>query len=253
MKVSIITTSWNSEDTILDTITSVNDQAYANIEHIVVDGGSIDGTLALISQHGNRVREIISEDDDGVYDAMNKGLSMATGDIIGFLNSDDVLASKDVISNIVQEFKRTGADAVYGDLEYVSRLNLNKNIRFWRAGFANRKRMLNGWMPPHPTFYIKRELPDRFGGFDLNYKISADYDAIIRYLFANGARAEYLSKTLVLMRVGGLSNKSLSNIFQKTVEDYRILSSHGLNPLRGIVGKNIRKIPQFFLKRPPLN
>ncbi len=180
MKISIITATYNSERTISDTLSSLEKQTYLDVEYIIVDGASKDNTLTVISQNSTRVTKIISESDQGIYDALNKGIDLATGDIIGFLHSDDLLAYPGALSDIVETFEKQQCDAVYGDLQYVAKNDLNKVIRCWKSGFFNHEKMKYGWMPPHPTFYMKRDLYIRFGGFDLSYKISADYDSLTR-------------------------------------------------------------------------
>ena len=203
MKISIITATWNSEETIEDTLRSLNTQDYPNIEHIIVDGGSTDATLDFVRRHGDRVDLIISEKDNGIYDALNKGIDAATGDVIGFLHSDDLYANQKVLSRIAHEFSNDATDATYGDLDYVLQANINKIVRSWVSGGFDRSKMKNGWMPPHPTFYMRREHYVDLGGFNLKYIISADYDSMLRYLWKNKLNPSYIPEVLIKMRLGG--------------------------------------------------
>jgi len=248
MKVSIITATYNSERTILDTLNSLEQQSYRNIEYIIVDGASTDNTVNLIKEKGIRVTHIVSEPDQGIYDALNKGIKLATGDIVGFLHSDDIFASETVIEDIVATFKLSNSDAVYGDLKYVSQNDLSKVIRLWKSGDYQLSRIKSGWMPPHPTFFMKRKLYDKFGYFDLSFKIAADYDSLLRYLWINKVSLAYLPKVITLMRVGGASNRSLANIIKKTQEDVRALSKNNVPIAKAIILKNLSKIPQFIFK-----
>lgn len=247
MKVSIITATYNSAETLPDTLASLQSQTYQNIEYIVIDGASRDGTLELV-RACPRLTTLISEPDKGIYDALNKGIAQATGDIIGFLHSDDILAYPEAIADIVAHFKNTDSDAVYADLVYVNRSDLKKPIRLWKSGAYQRSKLVLGWMPPHPTFYLKREHYDHFGGFDLGYKISADYESILRYLWREKLHADYLPKVLVKMRVGGISNRSISTIIRKSREDISAIRKNRLFWPLTLVCKNLIKIPQFLVK-----
>lgn len=246
MKVSIITATYNSAGTIIDTLRSLEVQTYQNIEYIIVDGDSTDNTLNVISENCTRVKTIISEKDAGIYDALNKGISVATGDIVGFLHSDDVFAYPDAVADIVSTFDRESSDAVYADLQYVDKLNIEKVLRNWESKPYSREKVTSGWMPPHPTFYMKKSLYDRHGYFDISYKISADYDSILRYLWVGEVKLSYLPKVLIKMRVGGASNRNLSNIIRKTNEDIRALKNNNIPWFKAIILKNTSKIPQFF-------
>ncbi|MFH0233949.1 glycosyltransferase family 2 protein [Vibrio diabolicus] len=248
MKVSIITATYNSAETILSTLQSLESQTYPNIEYIIVDGASKDNTLDVIKANCSRVSTIISEPDKGIYDALNKGIQAATGDIIGFLHSDDIFAYPDAVSDLVALMDKKQTQAVYADLEYVSKDNLNNVVRLWKSGQYQRSKLKQGWMPPHPTFYMKRELYQSCGMFDLNFNISADYDSLLRYLWINKITMAYLPKVITKMRVGGTSNNSLSNIIHKTKEDIRALNNNGLFWPSAIFIKNVSKIPQFLKK-----
>jgi len=248
MNISIITATYNSSLTLGDTLFSLNEQSYSNIEYIIIDGNSEDNTLDLIKQQCSRVTTVISEPDKGIYDALNKGISVATGDVVGFLHSDDLFAYPDAIKDIVDTFQVNNCEAIYADLEYVSRDNTDNVVRLWKSGEYSKNKLKNGWMPPHPTFYMKRELYQQYGLFDLNLKISADYDSLLRYLWVNNVEMSYLPKVLIKMRVGGESNRSLKNIIHKTKEDARALSKNGIPVFRALLWKNLSKISQFIFK-----
>ncbi|MFT5705904.1 MAG: glycosyltransferase [Oceanospirillaceae bacterium] len=249
MKVSIITATYNSALTIADTLASLEQQTYDNIEYIIIDGASKDNTLDVVRQQCTRVTTIISEPDKGIYDALNKGIQAATGDIVGFLHSDDLFAYSDAVNDIVKQFQNTQSDAVYGDLQYVSKDDTDHVIRLWKSGDYQRSNLKRGWMPPHPTFYMKRELYEKFGLFDLNFKIAADYDSLLRYLWTNEAQLAYVPKVIMKMRVGGASNRSLKNIIQKTKEDITALKKNNIFWPRALFIKNLSKIPQFIFKK----
>jgi glycosyltransferase len=246
LKISVITATWNSAQTIRDTLASFNAQDYKNTEYIVVDGASTDDTVAIIKESCVRVDVLVSEKDRGIYDALNKGIALATGDVIGFLHSDDIYADALVLSRIADAFTAYNTDSVYGDLEYVSKDSPDKVIRRWKSGDFDRNKMKSGWMPPHPTFYMKRRHYQQLGGFDLDYKIAADYDSILRYLWLHQLTAAYIPEVLVKMRVGGESNRSFSNILQKSREDRRAMVGNDLPWVRALISKNLSKIPQFF-------
>jgi glycosyltransferase len=246
MKVSIITATYNSAATIKDTLQSLNNQSYANIEYIIIDGASRDNTLEVIKQECPRVTTIISEPDKGIYDALNKGIHAATGDIIGYLHSDDLFAYPDAVKDIVATFTKYSTDAVYADLQYVNKGNTDVVVRLWQSGTYNREKLIKGWMPPHPTFYMKRSCYEQFGVFDLSFKIAADYDSILRYLWKNKVSMSYLPKVTIKMRVGGASNRDLKNIILKTKEDIRALKNSRISWVQAVVIKNVSKIPQFF-------
>ena len=246
MKVSIITATYNSSETIVDTLKSLEQQSYPDIEYIIIDGASKDNTLDVVRDNCSRVSKIISEPDKGIYDALNKGIQAATGDVIGFLHSDDLFAYPDAVADIVATLEKNQSQAAYADLAYVSKEDTDKMVRLWNSGAYQRNKMLNGWMPPHPTFYMKRELYLSLGQFDLGFKIAADYDSLLRYLWLNEVSMSYLPKVLIKMRVGGASNRSLSNIYKKTCEDIQALKNNNVFWPKAIFIKNFSKIPQFF-------
>jgi len=246
VKVSIITVTYNSEKYIADCIASVKRQTYSNIEHIIVDGKSTDGTLKIIQKNSGSLAHWISETDHGMYDAINKGIKMATGDIIGVLNSDDMLASADVIMDIVACFDEKQVDSVYGDLVYVDPSNPQKVMRYWKGLSYKRSRFNYGWMPAHPTFYIRRELINRFGGYENHYFTAADYEFMARYLYRHKISSCYLSKMIVKMRNGGASNSNIYRRLRANRRDYLAMKRNRI-PFAFIVSilKPLIKIPQY--------
>jgi len=249
MKVSIITATYNSALTIASTLKSLKGQTYHNIEYIIIDGASKDNTLDFINEHSALVTTMISESDKGIYDALNKGIHAATGDVVGFLHSDDLFAYPNAVKDIVATFKEYDCDAIYADLEYVSKDDTDNVIRLWKSGPYYRAKLKNGWMPPHPTFYMKRDLYKKHGLFDLSFNIAADYDSLLRYLWANEVEMSYLPKVVIKMRVGGASNRSLKNIIHKTKEDIKALKNSSVFWPRALLFKNLSKISQFIFKK----
>ncbi|NRR91041.1 glycosyltransferase [Winogradskyella undariae] len=247
MKVSIITATYNSEKTIEACMASVLHQSYPNIEYIIVDGGSNAETLELLHATAKEYPNIIlsSEPDKGIYDALNKGIAKATGAIVGFVHSDDFLADNDVISTIVAAFNTHQVDGVYGDLHYVALENTDKVIRNWISQPFVSNLLKQGWMPAHPTLYLKKSIYDKYGLFDLKYKIAADYDFILRIFRQENLSFFYLPKTIVKMRIGGASNKNLKNILQKSKEDYRAIKTNHIGNWLTVLLKNVSKLKQF--------
>lgn len=253
MKVSIITVTLNSEKFLTDCIESVRGQSYADIEHIIVDGKSTDGTLEIIKKYEKHLYKWISETDRGMYDAINKGIALATGDIIGILNSDDIYASESVIGNIVHCFKKENTDSVYGDLVYVHPTNMEKVCRFWKGVPYKRYRFNFGWMPAHPTFYMKRSLIEKYGPYENHYYTAADYEFMARYLYKHRISATYLEQLVIKMRTGGASNISLKGRLRANRRDYLAMKKNNI-PFSFIVSiiKPLSKIGQFkniFSKR----
>ena len=243
MKFSIITAVYNNKAFLEECINSVINQSYDNIEYIIIDGGSTDGSRDIIKKHEHKISKWISERDSGIYDAINKGVKLATGDVIGLLHSDDIFANKNIIEKAAELFKKENADLLYSDLEYVDKQN--NTFRKWHSGAFNTLRF--GWMPPHPTLFIRKNLFDRYGFYNTKYRISSDYEMVLRLFNKNNFVVSYLPEVAVKMRTGGASNKSLSNIFQKSKEDYWALKSNNLSfPLFTLFCKNMRKIGQFF-------
>ncbi|OZV69227.1 glycosyltransferase family 2 protein [Winogradskyella aurantia] len=248
MKVSIITATYNSADTVGKCISSVLKQSYPDIEYLIIDGNSKDNTIAKVRAltDGYDHIRLISERDKGIYDALNKGISKASGTIIGFVHSDDFLASEDIISQIVKIFKDQNVDGVYGNLHYVAADNTDKVIRNWISQAFRPSLLKQGWMPAHPTLYLKSTVYQTYGAFNLDYRIAADYEFVLRIFKQPELRFSYLPDTIVKMRVGGASNRSLRNIIQKSKEDYRAIRQHQLGTWWTIVQKNGSKIKQFF-------
>ena len=248
IKITIITAVYNRSTTIGQAIESVAAQSYDNVEHLVIDGASTDETLLEIKQHSHARIRVISEPDKGIYDALNKGMKAATGDIIGLMHSDDFFAHNHVLTNVARVFETEQTDAVYGDLDYISATDPSKVLRRWRPGAFSRNKLSRGWMPPHPTLYVRRNVIKRFGGYNTNYRIAADYEAILRWFGNAGIRSTYLPEIMVKMRVGGESNRSLERVIQKSFEDYRALRSTKMGGLVALSLKNLSKIPQFLGK-----
>ncbi|MDG5490126.1 glycosyltransferase family 2 protein [Psychroserpens sp. SPM9] len=251
MKISIITATYNSEKTLEFCMNSVLNQTYSDIEYVVVDGGSTDGTLDLIKSKAKDFSNIVwsSEPDKGIYDALNKGIAKATGAVVGFVHSDDYLANTECIAQIVQAFKTHQVEGVYSNLHYVSFKNPEKVIRNWVSQPFHPKLLKRGWMPAHPTLFLKKSIYDRFGHFNLDYKIAADYDFILRIFNNPNHKFYYLPQTIVKMRVGGASNKSLKNLIQKTKEDFKAAKTNHLSfPFGVVLMKNLSKIPQWLKK-----
>jgi len=249
LRVSIVTAVLNGGSSVEYAINSVLGQTYPEIEYIIVDGGSTDGTLEIIRKYEHRISRWICEADEGFYDALNKGLKMATGEVIGILNSDDIFANERVLETVVRTFAETGVDSCYGDLQYVSKADTSKIIRHWCSGAFTPGLLRQGWMPPHSTFFAKKDVYDKYGYFNLGYKISADYELMMRVLGKYEISTAYIPEVLVKMRVGGVSNRSLSNILRKSSEDYRIIRRHNLGGLTTLIMKNLSKLPQFIIKK----
>lgn len=246
MKISVITVVFNGEKTIRETIESVLAQDYPDVEYIVVDGSSTDHTAEIIKSFGDRITKFLSEKDQGIYDAMNKGIQLATGDIIGLLNADDLFASPDVLSRVAATFQESGADAVYGDLQYFDGIT-DRVTRHWRAGRYRAGLFLWGWMPPHPTFFIRRGWYQNQGGFRLDMGTAADYELMLRMIHKHGAKLGYVQKVLVRMRVGGVSNVSFKNRLSANRNDARAWKVNELSPYQvTILLKPFRKILQFI-------
>jgi glycosyltransferase len=255
MKISVITLTYNSIDTIKETIKSIKSQTYKNIEKIWIDNKSNDGTLEFLKKNKDNKTILISEKDKGIVDAFNKGAKIATGKVIGFLHSDDKFYDKDTIKDIAEKFKNSKINLVYGDLNYVTKNN--KIIRKWHADNTTNQKIINnknriikklkfGWMPPHPTVYIKKKFYDKVGNYNKKYRISFDYDHLIRIFLKKELQCCYIPKILINMSPGGNSNK-LKNIINKMIEDYKIIKKNNIGNLLTLIMKNIRKIPQINL------
>ena len=247
MKVSIITIAYNSAETIEDTIKSIITQDYSNIEYIIIDGGSTDKTLSIVDKFKDSITTIISEPDKGIYDAMNKGVQNATGDIVGILNSDDIYANKKVVTHIVKAIGNK--DSIYADLVYVDRANTDKITRYWKSGKYRKGIFKKGWMPPHPTFFIKKSCYDQYGIYNLQLKSAADYELMLRMLHKHNISVAYLPEVITKMRVGGQSNITVLNRFKANTEDRLAWTINNLKPGRlTLTMKPILKLSQFFKK-----
>lgn len=246
MKLSIITATFNSASTIADTLACVKNQDYPNIEHIIMDGVSKDNTLEIVKTFPH-VAKIVSEKDKGIYDAMNKGIMCATGDVIGILNSDDVYASNDVLSAVAKTFEDPSVQATYANLEFVLRDDLNKVVRKWKAGTYSKKSFYYGWMPPHPTFFVRKEVYDKVGLFNTDLGSAADYELMLRILLKHNIPAAYINRVIIKMRVGGISTASLSNRLKANQKDRLAWKVNGLQPnFYTLYLKPIRKLGQFL-------
>ncbi len=248
LKLSIVTAVYNREATVAQAIASVAAQSYGDVEHVIIDGASSDGTLAEVNRHAHPGMRVISEPDRGIYDALNKGITLATGEVVGLMHSDDFFAHDRVLETVAAAFARTGADAVYGDLDYVAAGDTGRIIRHWRSGAFTPGRLARGWMPPHPTLFLRRDAMLRLGLYDTDYRIAADYEAVLRWFGKGGLSLAYVPQVLVKMRVGGESNRSLGRILRKSREDYRALRSTGVGGLPALAWKNLSKLPQFLKK-----
>jgi len=246
LKISVVTAVFNRESTIAETIDSVAAQDYPNVEHVIQDGGSKDGTLDVINRVSGAGVQLESARDGGIYDGINKGISRTTGDIVGLMHSDDLFANSQVLSHLAKTFQDPEVDGVYGDLDYVAEDDITRVIRKWRSGAYDPAKLRRGWMPPHPTLYMRREVFDRWGLYDTSFRIAADYDAMLRYLVKGQIKLAYIPEVFVKMRVGGESNASVKKIFQKSREDYRAIRSNGVGGLGALAMKNFSKIQQFF-------
>jgi glycosyltransferase involved in cell wall biosynthesis len=246
MKISIITVSFNSASTIEDTLKSVLSQDYKNIEYIIIDGGSTDGTLDIVNRYKEKIKTIVSSPDQGIYDAMNKGIELSSGDVIGILNSDDLFKNDKVLS-LVNESFISDIDAVYGDIEYVDRFDLNKRLRLWIAGEFKFNSFKWGWMPPHPGFFIKKAKYSEFGLYLLGLGSSADYELMLRMIIKHQIKLKYLPRIITKMRMGGVSNKSVKNRLEANKNDRLAWKINGLKPFWFTTWlKPVRKIGQFF-------
>ena len=251
MKISIITVCYNSAQTIGDTLRSVRDQIFGNIEHIVVDGLSKDNTLSVIATEGAHVTKLVSEADKGIYDAMNKGIALATGEIIGFINADDFYASPDALAKVAAAFSDPNVEACYGDLCYVSQVDTSVLVRYWKSSEFHSGAFESGWCPPHPTFFVRRDVYQRLGGFDLSYKIAADVELMMRFLEVRKIRTKYIPAVLVKMRMGGTTNKNLGNIVRQNREILRALHSHGLkSSIWRLIGSKLFSRGLQYLTKP---
>lgn len=251
MKISIITVCFNAAATISDTLASVAKQSWQEREHVVVDGASTDGTREILERHRGQLSVLVSEHDDGLYHAMNKGIGLATGDFVGFLNSDDMFADEGSLGRIAEVLAPGDVDACYGDLVYVDSRDTSRVVRYWRSRPYAPGLVARGWMPAHPTFYIRRDILLAEGGFDLRYRFQSDYELMIRLFECRRIRVRYIPEVLVRMRTGGHTNRSVGNVVRGNLEAWRAWREHGLgrSPLF-MVRKVMSRLPQFFDRIP---
>lgn len=247
--VSVITVARNAVATVEETIRSVLEQSHPHVEYIVIDGASTDGTLGVIQKYRDRIAAFVSEADRGMYDAMNKGLRLARGDVVGFLNADDVFADSSVLETIVRTIEEQKADACYGDLVYVDKDGSGRIVRYWRSRSYRQGLFEAGWMPAHPTFYVRRWVYEKYGGFDPAYRYQSDFELTMRFLAVNRVNSAYIPQVLVRMRSGGAS-RGLWHILAGNVEAYRACRKHALDVTPFFIARKIlSRIPQF-LRRP---
>jgi len=242
-KISIITVVRNNKKTIKDAIDSVLGQTYVNIEYIIVDGASSDGTLEIVQSYGDKISKFISEKDNGIYDAMNKGLKLATGDIVGILNSDDFYMRDDVIEKVVRVFTQKNVESVFADLVYVKPDNLDKIVRYYDSSKCLPKNFKKAMYPAHPTFFVKRGIYEKYGYFKIDYKIAADFDLMARFLYTHKISYAYLPEPIIKMRIGGAST-SLKSLYINTLEQLRVCRENGIETN---IGQILLKYPSKFL------
>jgi glycosyltransferase involved in cell wall biosynthesis len=240
---------WNNKETIKDAIDSVLGQTYENIEYIVVDGASTDGTVEIVQSYGDKITKFISELDKGLYDAMNKGIKLATGDIVGILNSDDFYIDEFVCERVVKEFEEKGVDSTYADLVFVKTENLDKTVRYYDSSHFSPEKFAYGWMPAHPTFFAKREIYEKYGVFKTDYKIAADYELLTRFLAKNKISYSYIKEPIVKMRIGGASTSGIKSNYILNKEIIRACKENGIytNWLM-VLSKYPKKIMGLFKK-----
>lgn len=251
MKISVITVCFNAAKTIGKALDSVATQTHPDVEHIVIDGGSRDSTVGVIRQMGWRVARLVSEPDRGIYDAMNKGLRLASGDVVGFLNADDMFADEGVLSLVAAALTDHSVDACYGDLCYVDPGDVDRVIRYWRSSSFREGAFATGWVPPHPTFYVRRKVYLSEGGFDISYRLAADFEIMLRLLEVRHIRSRYLPRVMVRMRLGGATNQSWRNVLHQNREIIRALRQHGVSvSLPRLVASKAASRATQFVRRP---
>jgi glycosyltransferase involved in cell wall biosynthesis len=250
LKISIITITYNSEKTVEDTIKSVVSQDFPNVEYLIIDGLSKDKTLQVVNKYSAYIDKVVSEKDKGLYDALNKGIKHATGEVVGMLHSDDVYANNQVLSKVAQQFAIDPAlEAVYADLVFVDRENTDKVLRTWKSGAYKEDAFKQGWMPPHPTFFVKKSVYERLGGFNLDLKLSADYELMLRFIHKEKIKIAYLPEIIVKMRMGGISNTSFFVKLKANMEDKLAWKLNGVKPgWFTTIRKPLKKLSQYFVK-----
>lgn len=250
MKISVITVTFNSAKTVADTLKSVATQTHRDVEHLIIDGASNDGTLEIVRMHASTQTRLISEPDRGIYDAMNKGIALASGEVIGFLNSDDFYANASVLEKVANAFQDSAVEACYGDLVYVSQDN-SRVVRYWKSKPFTKGDFAKGWCPAHPTFYMRKSVIERMGSFDQSYKMGVDVEFMMRYLECGKIRAVYLPQVLVRMRLGGVSNKSYKNIFLQNKAIFAAMRKYDIpfSIVWFIVNKIVSRLKQLVAAR----
>jgi len=247
VKISVVTAVYNRKQTVADAIQSVADQTYDDLQYVVVDGMSNDGTQEVIQKLESKIDLSIREQDDGIYDALNKGIESATGDVVGFLHADDLFADNQVIERVADKFASGEFDAVYGDLTYVDFDDPNKVIRYWRSNEYDRKRFRYGWMPPHPTVYLRKSVYQELGSYRTDHGSAADYECMIRLMYRHKICVGYIPNVQVKMRVGGESNASIKNRLNANQSDRKAWLENGINPPFGLrFTKPLSKLPQYW-------
>ena len=254
LKISIITVVYNNEDYIQDAMNSVLSQEYNDYEYIIIDGGSTDDTVALISSTFKNYPKtetiFISEEDGGIYDAMNKGILLSSGDVVGLLNSDDIYADERVLGKVASIFTNTSIDLCYSDLVYVDKHDPNKVIRYWKSRNYEDGLFKKGWAPPHPTFFVRRKVYDKYGVFDLEFKLAADFELMVRFLEKYKIPSIYIPNVLVRMRLGGATNKNIINIIKQNIEIYHAGKKNNIHVsmLSLVIYKGLNRMAQFISK-----
>lgn len=247
IKISIVTVCFNASSTLEEAILSVAGQRHADREHIVVDGGSKDGTQQILARYRHLLTHALSEPDGGIYDAMNKGIALATGEVVGFLNADDIYVHPEVLSRIAAQFAEPDLDACYADLVYVDYADTRQVVRYWRSRPYKAGLFERGWMPAHPTFYARRKLYERLGGYNTAYQLQSDFELTMRFLAVHRVKSVYVPETWVQMRMGGVSNRSMQNVIRGNLEAYRAARSNGLRVTPFfMIRKVFSRLPQFF-------
>lgn len=247
IKISIVTVCYNSEKHIRTAIESVINQTYDNIEYIIIDGASTDGTLDIVKSYGNKITKIISEPDNGIYDAMNKGFKTATGDYLALINSDDFYTNEKVIEHVIKKLQEKKTDCIFGDLIYVEENNPEKQVRYWKSKEFVKGSFKTGWHPAHPTFIVKKDIYEKYGYFSLDFKLAADFELMLRFLEKNQISSCYLPEPMVKMRLGGATNQSFKNIYNQNIECYRAFKVNGLKvSILYPLFRLLPKLLQFF-------
>ncbi len=247
--ISIITVSYNAAETLPYCLECIAEQNI-NVEHILIDGASTDGTDKIIEYNRDQFAHVVSEVDQGIYDAMNKGLKLASGEVIGFLNADDIYPSNDTLSKVINVFNDPDVEACYGDLVYVDNQDTDKIVRYWQSGNYSKKKLYWGWMPPHPTFFVRRSVYERYGQFNLELGSAADYEIMLRMLIKFHVKVVYIPEVLVHMRKGGVSNVSLKNRIKANKMDRKAWEVNGLQPRPWtMIAKPLRKLKQWIVKK----